>query len=103
MRLELEPKGRLGEEHNKAIDTRVDWHVKAWYGNVDKNGYLNGLGVYWEPDGGCSALPLDYRFPEEVKEETTTQDVITMTTTTTTSSTRVKERDLEQFLIYGKV
>ena len=80
------------KKHGKVLDTSVNWHVKAWYGYVDQKGFLNGLGVYWEPDGGCSSLPKDYLYPDEVKEETTTQDVITITVATTTSSTRVKER-----------
>ena len=80
------------KKHEKVLDTSVNWHVKAWYGHVDQKGFLNGLGVYWEPDGGCKSLPKDYVYPDEVKEETTTQDVITITVATTTSSTRVKER-----------
>ena len=34
----------------------VRWHVKAWFGHVDENGYLNGIGAYWQPDQSCQEI-----------------------------------------------
>ena len=66
------------------LDSRVKWHVKSWYGYVDQKGFINGLGVYWEPDGGCQALPSDLTLADTTTERTTT-NLITITTSTTTS------------------